>query len=122
MKWNDLKAYCKKHNYSPEDVLRLIKRYNRSGYFRGKKDWKMTRFRMYAHERIKMKNDLYRGSKKDAVSNIVSTPEFQNKFKESIYGNLSYDHAPLLTQLISEPRQHRDLKKAFQLEGSQEII
>ena len=82
----------------------------------------MTRFRMYARERIKMKNDLYRGSKKDAVSNIVSTPEFQNKFKESIYGNLSYDHAPLLTQLISEPRQHRDLKKAFQLEGSQEII
>ena len=122
MKWNDLISVCKKYDYAPDEAIRLIKRYHHSWFFKGKKDWKMTRFQMYAKERIQMKDNLYWGSKKDAVKIIVSTPEFQAKFKESIYSENEYDHAQLLTQLVSEPRQRRDLKKAFELEGSEEII
>ena len=122
MNWDNLINYCKKNDYKPDEAIRLIKRYHHSWFFKGKKDWKMTRFQMYAKERIKMKGNLYWGSKKDAVKNIVSTPEFQAEFKESIYSENEYDHAHLLTQLVSEPRQQRDLKKAFNLEGSENII
>jgi len=122
MNWDNLISFCKQNDYSPDEAIRLIKRYRHSWYFGGKKDWKMIRFRMYARERIKMKDNLYWGSKTDAVKKVVNTPDFQRKFAESIYGENEYDHIHILTQLVTEPRQKRDLKKAFSEEGSEEII
>ena len=122
MKWNNLINFCKKNSYDADEAIRLIKRYHHSWFFKGKKDWKMKRFQMYARERIQMKDHLYWGSKVDAVQNVVKTLEFQKEFKESIYSDNEYDHARLLTQLVSEPRQRKDLKKAFNLEGSEKII
>ncbi len=108
--------------YEPDEAIRLIKRYRHSWYFNGRRSWKMERFRMYAKERIQMKDNLYWGSKVDAVKNVVSTPEFQTKFKKSIYSNGDYDHIHILNQLVTDPRHQKDLKKAFNLEGSENII
>ena len=121
MKWNNLIKVCEENNLHESDVIGLIKKRTRVGT---KKQFLLDRFNLYAKERIKQKqkniHHVY-GSKRKAVQKVVDSKKYKNLHKKyCVETKNSCFH--ILAQLISEPRQKKQLLQFFKNNGERNII
>ena len=121
LKWNNLIKVCEENNLHESDVIGLIKKRTRIGT---KKQFLLDRFNLYAKERIKQKqkniHHVY-GSKRKAVQKVVDSKKYKNLHKKyCVETKNSCFH--ILAQLISEPRQNKQLLQCFKNNGERNII
>ncbi len=121
LKWNNLIKVCEENNLHESDVIGLIKKCTRVGT---KKQFLLDRFNLYAKERIKQKqkniHHIY-GSKRKAVQKVVDSKKYKNLHKKyCVETKNSCFH--ILAQLISEPRQKKQLLQVFKNNGERNII
>jgi len=121
LKWNNLIKVCEENNLHESDVINCVKKYIKIGK---RTQFLLDRFDLYAKERIKQKKEnihLVWGSKRKAVQKVVDSKKYKNLHKKyCVETKNSCFH--ILAQLISEPRQNKQLLQCFKNNGERNII
>lgn len=122
MSYNNLIKYCQDYKLTEQAAIQLIEKHSKSNCNKNK--FLRERFILYAKERINQKKEgthNYWGSKSRAVRTVIALKEYKKALKQTgrTYKNSDFK---MLFQLVTDPRQHRNLFNAFKFLGEDHII